>query len=89
MCEYARGDDYCVSRFRWYDVPALVLLHRPIRCKMCGRRSYGIGVGKFRFPVIPYLWMHCIASIAIIGALTFLVTHHGDSPVLSRWFAGH
>ncbi|WP_437191836.1 hypothetical protein [Planctomicrobium sp. SH527] len=40
MCKDAFVGDLVASRIRWYDLPALLLLHRPTRCRMCNRRYF-------------------------------------------------
>ncbi len=40
MCKDAFVGDMVASRTRWYDLPALLLLHRPARCRMCNRRYF-------------------------------------------------
>ncbi|HWL10796.1 MAG TPA: hypothetical protein VNQ76_20480 [Planctomicrobium sp.] len=40
MCKDSLLGDLVTSRTRWYDFPARLLLHRPMRCRMCNSRQY-------------------------------------------------
>ena len=52
MCsEHHWSADWTPSRFRWYDWPALLLAHRPMRCLVCGRRFLAICLGPIRFKI--------------------------------------
>ncbi len=64
MCFDSFDDDFRPSHFRLSDFPALLFLHRPIRCRLCHERSFRLFTAK-RLG-IPYLWMHYALLIAIL-----------------------
>jgi len=82
MCRFASRTDLARSRIRWYDLPALLTLHRPWRCRICGERSYGLAFG--RFPVLPQLWMHVAACLLLLGAVGYFATQGDGASLLSK-----
>src|SRR5262245_59936426 len=61
-------DDFVPSRFRWYDVPAIVLGHRLVRCRMCGDRYFGVKVREERYRILGRLWMHYVLFVCLVVA---------------------
>jgi C4-type Zn-finger protein len=39
-CPHCSSVELRKSRLRWFDVPFVTVLIRPLRCRLCGRRSY-------------------------------------------------
>ncbi len=61
-CKQCQGVHILTSRWRWVDIPALLLLLRPIRCAYCGKRQYAD-----RIPVVGGL-----ARVAAIGLVLMM-----------------
>ena len=40
FCTYCYSNEFHRSRIRPWDLPLLLLLLRPVRCKLCGKRKY-------------------------------------------------
>ncbi len=85
MCKDALVGDLVESRARWYDVPALLLLHRPMRCRICKRRHYlyshiQVNSNAEQIASLPTVSMFpnplavAVAVALIIGGLVFLVS---------------
>jgi hypothetical protein len=74
MCHDSQPEDYLRSRSRWYDLPAVLLYHRPMRCQYCERRYYGLRKRRRPGP-IRSLWMHYL----IVLGLIFLIAGPGYS----------
>jgi len=81
MCFDALKEDFSRSRIRWYDLPALLFFHRPVRCRVCDERRYRLIFNR-KQTVLPSLWMHYILLIALIGGGSYLVQERSStSPV--------
>jgi hypothetical protein len=65
MCVDYLPEDLTRSRLRWYDLPALIFLHKPVRCRMCYHRYYTFGKTKVISPLAT-LWMHYAVLISVV-----------------------
>lgn len=65
MCVDYLPEDLTRSRPRWYDLPAFLLLHRPVRCRMCDRRYYTFRKKRVISPLAT-LWMHYAILISVV-----------------------
>jgi hypothetical protein len=65
MCVDYLPEDLTRSRLRWYDLPALMLLHRPVRCRMCDQRYFTFGKKRVISPLAT-LWMHYAILISVV-----------------------
>lgn len=66
MCVDYLPEDLTRSRLRWYDLPALLLFHRPVRCRMCERRYYTFFRKKRVISPLATLWMHYAILISVV-----------------------
>ncbi|MGA7887571.1 MAG: hypothetical protein WCA44_17670 [Acidobacteriaceae bacterium] len=41
MCGRCKGTEFRLSRVKWRDVPQLIMLRYPVRCRACHHRMYG------------------------------------------------
>lgn len=70
MCGHLPRGDYVRSRTRLFDLPALLLMHRPVRCPYCGERAFAPVFTTCR-SMLGKLWMHyavCALLLLIAGA---------------------
>ncbi|SFJ44260.1 hypothetical protein [Planctomicrobium piriforme] len=84
MCHDARVHDLSPSRFRWYDVPAVLFFRKAIRCRLCDGRYYVMRGGQvdqaFRkkpfggdapvhLGLMSQLWPYYAFVIALVGSI--------------------
>lgn len=61
------------SRLRGYDLPALLLLHFPWRCRTCGERVFFLTAGSVKLRLLHQLWMHYVLLGTLGLALTIVM----------------
>lgn len=83
MCSHSTDHDLTFSVTRWYDVPALLLGERPVRCRNCRERFFVSRLSKKSPRKLHRLWMHyvlCSTVMAIIGIASLGFAHVRNSP---------
>lgn len=83
MCHDALPEDLARSRARLSDLPAFLLVHRPIRCRLCHERYFVLAPSKGGLTLLPKLWMHytVLALVAaLIAGVAYHETHKASSP---------
>ncbi|WP_437229331.1 hypothetical protein SH661x_001385 [Planctomicrobium sp. SH661] len=77
MCADSIPEDLTRSRFRWYDFPAVLFYHRPVRCRFCDQRYFTLRKRK-SIGMLPRLWMHYAILISICCVTVSLFKYQGN-----------
>ena len=75
-CKRCFGVHILTSKIRWTDLPALLLLLRPVRCYYCRRRQY-----TSLLPVVGSIYRTTVALTAIAAAAMLFYTHILERPL--------
>lgn len=57
------------SRWHWFDLPAALLLHRPVRCPICRDRGYVLMWRSVPMSIFPRLWMSYAAVLLTLASV--------------------
>ena len=73
MCRDSLAQDLRSSRLRWYDLASVAFGERPVRCRMCGQRYFGIRASHGQYRLLHRTWLD-YAVLAVVALSGLAVT---------------